>query len=97
MRTEIINASLNRTISSVRLTRYLSETNSDLDTALNLYEYNTRLSEAFYTPLQCLEICFRNTLDIQMINAYGVDWFQNGHAPLNNEATSHHQTHPREK
>jgi len=86
LRTEAINASLTRTISSVRLTRYLSENNDDLGKALNLYERNTRLSEAFYTPLQCLEVCLRNTVDIQMINAYGVDWFQNGCAPLSNDA-----------
>jgi Abi-like protein len=86
LRTETINASLTRTLSSVRLTRYLSEAKDDLNEALMLYERNTRLSEAFYTPLQCLEICFRNTLDMNMTNAYGVDWFQNGNAPLNNDA-----------
>jgi hypothetical protein len=86
LRTANTNSSLSRTISSIRLTSYLFERQNNLDAALALYEQNTRLSEAFYTPLQCLEVCFRNTLDIQMSNTYGLDWFHNEAAPLNNDA-----------
>lgn len=54
----------------------------DLDAALSLYERNTRLSEALYTPLQSLEICLRNTLDEQMSRVYGDTWMKNGKPPL---------------
>lgn len=88
MHTAATNIALQKTLTIARLDSYLLESNNELDRALTLYERNTRLSEAFYTPLQCLEICFRNTLDICMGNAYGNDWFQNGNAPLNNDAKS---------
>ncbi|MGQ0484250.1 MAG: Abi family protein [Hyphomicrobiales bacterium] len=86
MRNAIINAALERTITRERLDKYLIETHGDLDAALALYERNTKLSEAFYTPLQCLEICLRNTLNTCMSNVYGKDWFRNGNAPLNHDA-----------
>lgn len=86
MRTPATNAALEVTISKVRLTRYLVENNNDLNLALGLYERNTRLSEAFYTSLQSCEVALRNTISIQMANAYGPDWFKNGKAPLNHVA-----------
>lgn len=60
--------------------------NGDLDASLNLYEYNIRASEAFYTPLQNLEICLRNTIDSCMSNTYGADWFHNGTCGLTMDA-----------
>jgi hypothetical protein len=86
LRTHITNAALQKTISLPRLQTYLIETTNDLDAALALYEYNMRLSEAFYIPLQSLEICLRNTIDECMCNTYGIDWFVNRNAPLNNVA-----------
>lgn len=32
------------------------------------------LSEAFYVPLQCFEVRFRNKVDAQMSQAYGASW-----------------------
>jgi hypothetical protein len=49
---------------------------------LELYEQNMKLSEAFYAPLQCMEICFRNYLHQQMCAAYGEDWFNSSIVPL---------------
>jgi Abi-like protein len=86
LRTEAINLSLVRTITEARLDKYLIEMKGDLDAALNLYEYNIAVSEAFYTPLQNLEICLRNTIDGCMRNVYGPDWFHNGNANLTIDA-----------
>ena len=82
LRTPAINASLERTISRDRLTKYLLATANDLDASLTLYERNTRLSEAMYSPLQSLEVCLRNSINIEMRLAYGDDWLTNGAAPL---------------
>lgn len=79
---------LERSLSRDRLKKYLASTNNDLSAALALYERNMRLSEAFYTPLQCLEVCLRNKLNDRMSAAYGADWFTNGNAPLNADARS---------
>lgn len=59
MRTPQINIALERALSPTRLGRYLADTNGLLDSALSLYERNARLAEAFYRPLQSLEVCRR--------------------------------------
>jgi hypothetical protein len=82
LRTAEINASLEKTVSRARLKKYLALCNGDLSDALGRYERNNRLSEAFYTPLQCVEICLRNTIHFRMGEAYGSDWMTNGAAPL---------------
>lgn len=86
MRTAATNAELERTISRERLAKYLDAERLDLDAALELYERNTRLSEAFYTPLQSVEVCLRNCIHEQMADRYGRDWYRNGQAPLGDDA-----------
>jgi hypothetical protein len=73
-----VNLSLLKTISDQRLRGYLAEAGGNLDAALTLYERNTKLSESLYTPLQCLEICLRNTLNNQIVQTYGQDWMERG-------------------
>jgi len=71
-----------RTLSTSRLKKYLETGGANIDTALTGYERNTRLSEAFYTPLQCLEICLRNVIHSRMAEFYGSDWMTNDYPPL---------------
>lgn len=56
----------------------------NLDAALKLYEENARLSEAFYTPLQNLEIALRNSLADNLTQTFGADWPLNGKPKFNN-------------
>lgn len=86
MRTVIINESLEISLSRERLEKYLDETGQDLDASIELYEKNTRLSEAFYTPLQCVEVCLRNQINVKLSTAYGELWYQNGNPPLNDDS-----------
>ena len=87
MRTVITNEALEVTLSRERLEKYLDETGQDLDAAIELYEKNTRLSEAFYTPLQAVEVCLRNQLNVRLSNTYGELWYENGNPPLADDAT----------
>ena len=82
LRTDAINESLVKTITRARLSWYLAHAGNDLDSALTLHERNTRLSEADYTTLQGLEICFRNTVNTQLVMTYGPDWIVNETTPL---------------
>ena len=82
MRSETIDTILKKSLSPQRLEKYLAASAGDLRTALDLYERNTRLSEAFYTPLQSMEICLRNKLHDELVARYGPDWFRAGMAPL---------------
>ena len=86
MRNQHINNAIARALSADRLNKYLLAANSDLDAAIAIYEKNTRLAEAFYTPLQAMEICFRNHLDRQMASKYGADWLTSNVAPLGKDA-----------
>lgn len=81
-----VMAALEQSISRERLGKYLVAASDDLSKALDLYEKNCRLSEAFYTPLQCLEVCFRNSLNAQLTNYYGTNWFRTGGPPLHADA-----------
>jgi hypothetical protein len=40
------------------------------------------MGEAFYRPLQSLEICLRNHLSGQLAARYGTNWFKNGGPPF---------------
>ena len=82
LRNVLINKSLEKTLTRERLDKYLSATNQNLDEALKLYERNARLSEAFYTPLQCLEICLRNSIHAVLTNDYDEEWFNGNKLPL---------------
>lgn len=71
-----------RTISADRLAPYLTAASGNLQGAAHLYVANTRLCEAFYTPLQGVEITLRNAMNAEMIQRYGIDWLEARKAPL---------------
>lgn len=54
--------------------------------AISLYERNCRLSEAFYSPLQSMEVCLRNRLSAEMARTFGADWLRSGASPLDRDA-----------
>lgn len=86
MRNNEINRALEASLSRERLEKYLEVAGGDLDHALTLYERNTRLAEAFYSPLQSLEVCLRNGLNARLMVVYGGDWLENGTPPLDPDA-----------
>lgn len=60
----------------------MAQEGNDLHRALATYELNTRLCEAFYFSLQCLEVCLRNTVHEEMSRTYGPQWMTNGLVPF---------------
>ena len=84
--TSITISTLRISLSDEQLSKYSSEHPGDFESAIRLYERNTRLSEAFYTPLQCLEITLRNKLNDRICEVYGADWFQTLSPPLKEDA-----------
>ncbi len=86
VRNPLINKAIERSLSRDRLEKYLVASGADLDSALSLYERNTRLAAAIYSPLQTLEICLRNHLDEHLSATYGSDWMTNERPPLNDWA-----------
>ncbi len=61
-------------LSYERMSSYLDFSNNDKAAALNLYIYNTQISESFYTPLQGIEILLRNRVHKAISSTYGEDW-----------------------
>lgn len=81
-RTTDVNNSLERTISRVRLKKYLEMADGNLDAAISIYEQNIKISEAMYPVLQGLEICLRNTINLAMEEVFGNNWLTNGTPPF---------------
>jgi hypothetical protein len=76
-----INA-LEMTISTARFAKYIGHVSGDRERALRLYDWNTAISEAFYTPLQGLEVSLRNALTAQLSQKVRKDWFIRGRAAV---------------
>ena len=69
-------ASIDRTITKERLTRYLGATRQDVSKALALYEYNVQLSEGLYGLLHGLEVAIRNAEHYALTISYGTPaWY----------------------
>jgi hypothetical protein len=69
-------ASIERTITKERLTRYLGATGQDVSKALELYEYNVQLSEVLYGLLHGLEVTVRNAEHHALTASYGTaTWY----------------------
>lgn len=73
---------LETALSLDRLTKYVRLAEGNKEKTLELYTYNTRLSESLYTPIQGLEVCVRNAVGERMRGAFGDDWYEAGKAPL---------------
>ena len=86
MRDPSIDATLLESLSADRLSKYLERSGKSLGGAIDLYEKNTSLSEAFYTPLHCLEITLRNRLDKRMEARFGPAWLTKPDVPLADDA-----------
>ena len=63
-------------LSIERLQPYVNAAGGDKERALRLYERNTQLSEAFYGPMQAVEIVIRNALHTQLLKQFGPLWFR---------------------
>lgn len=82
MRSAQAYVAIQQSLSAERLDKYLVATAYDVRKAIELYERNMRLAEAFYTPLQCMEVCLRNRLQLCLESKYGADWHQNQRPPF---------------
>lgn len=74
---------ISNSISRDRLEKYFDHTSPSLETAIQRYETNTRIAEAFYTSLQAFEVCLRNQIHHTMSDTYGADWITSPHTNLN--------------
>jgi hypothetical protein len=84
--TDTTITALRLSISDERLQKYLEAHAGDYEAAIRLYERNVRLSEAFYTPLQCLEVTLRNKLGHTLSDKFGQDWPRDHAIPLDQDA-----------
>jgi hypothetical protein len=78
---------IERLLSMERLSRYTALAAGDRKETLLLYQNNTALSEALYTPLQGLEVCLRNSCSIELTTLLGPSWHENGHAIFQHPVT----------
>lgn len=62
-------------LSPERLSRYTKLAPHDRIKQLQLYVWNTALSESLYTPIQGLEIVTRNYFNNVLIKSFGNEWY----------------------
>jgi len=79
---DVTTRALTGSFSEDRLSTYLRVT-GDPGQALRLHGWNTAISAAFYGPLRCLEVAFRNAVDRTLTRTYGPAWFDNPRTGLN--------------
>lgn len=75
--TEDLLDELEASFSPERLRTYLTAAEGDRKRALQLYTWNTKISAAFYGPLQGLEIALRNAIHQQLTRCYSAAWYDN--------------------
>jgi hypothetical protein len=66
-----------------RLSKYLQKTGGDIHKALQIYHWNSMLSQSLYFPLQHWEITLRNKLNEFLIYKYGPAWPTNSNLRRN--------------
>lgn len=73
---QMLQSALIASLSPERLSTYQNVT-PDMESALDLYVWNTRMSAALYAPLQCLEVVLRNAISRNLTEYFGRDdWFE---------------------
>lgn len=70
-------AALLRGLSVERLTRYAELAPDMPSKQLELYAWNTALSESLYTPIQGLEVTARNYFHAKLCEQLGEEWYDN--------------------
>jgi hypothetical protein len=69
--------SIEKTMSSARLARFLRPARGDRNRAIRLYIWNAHLSREFYLPIQLTEVALRNSIHNQLTTMFGGLWFEN--------------------
>ena len=60
-------------ISPARLGRYLQATGGNTRKSMTLYRLNHKLSQEYFTVVNCLEIALRNAIDRHYTAIHGTD------------------------
>jgi hypothetical protein len=67
---------IHEVLSPPRFAPYLATTGGDAVAAVQLYWWNVEVSEAFYTPLHCLELTLRNSMHRKLQSRFvRPDWW----------------------
>jgi hypothetical protein len=66
--------SIEKTMSSARLDRFMAAARQDKQRALRLYFWNAELCQEFYLPIQMTEISLRNSIHRHLQASFQEDW-----------------------
>lgn len=64
------------TISKQRLKKYLLAAGFNKQKTIDLYRWNSLVSECLYFPLQCVEISLRNAINTTLCDLFTKEWHQ---------------------
>lgn len=75
--------SLEQSISPPRLARYLAASDQDKKAALELYRWNSELSQSMTFALHMVEVCLRNAIAESIQAAFGSEWYTQARFKIN--------------
>ena len=67
---------LERVLSPVHLSTYLTWTDQKLEDAISLYELNLKISGSFFLALHILEVTLRNSVNDCLTEVWGINWYE---------------------
>lgn len=81
-------AALDRSITPIRMSTYLSEASGDASLARELYLWDRAISVGFLADLAILEVALRNAMSAQLAAKWGVQWYADPAVPLDDRSSS---------
>ena len=81
-------AALDRSITPIRMSTYLSEASGDANLARELYLWDRAVSVAFLADLAILEVALRNSMSTQLEAKWGSQWYADQTLPLDDRSSS---------
>lgn len=66
--------SFRETLGEARFARYLKQASGEQKLAIRLYQWNARLSQSMYLPLQAWKVALRNRLNAFLCWKYSIQW-----------------------
>lgn len=81
-------AALDRSITPMRMSTYVSAASGDMNLARDLYLWDRAISVGFLAELAIIEVALRNAMNAQLEAKWGAEWYANLSVPLDDRSAA---------
>lgn len=81
-------AALDRSITPIRMSTYVSAASGDVSLARDLYLWDRGISVGFLADLAIIEVALRNAMNAQLEAKWGAEWYPNLSVPLDDRSAA---------